>query len=150
MKVDAEDVIADLLARGHAVRFRATGHSMHPIIRCDEYLLVEPRSRILRGDVVLMRAERGLTAHRVIDVAGGMVTTRGDNAPGPDPTIEMARVLGVVTHAERNGNMRRIVRLSGFALRVLRLMGRLFCSLSRAQTRDLRLHRGDRNGRPRV
>ena len=129
MKVDATDVIADLLARGHSVRFRATGHSMHPIIRCDDYLLVEPRARITRGDVVLMLAERGLTAHRVIDVANGMVTTRGDNAPGPDPTIETARILGVVTHAERNGRMRPIARLSGFALRIMRVAARLISGL---------------------
>ena len=125
MKVDAADVIADLLARGHSVRFRASGHSMHPIIRCDDYLLVEPRAGIARGEVVLMRAERGLTAHRVIEVADGMVTTRGDNAPGPDPTVEMARILGVVTHAERNGSIRRVARLSGFVLRVLRFLGRM-------------------------
>ena len=125
MNVDAAEVIADLLARGHAVRFRAKGHSMHPIIRSADYLLVEPRSGIARGDVVLMHAERGLTAHRVTDVAGGRVITRGDNAPGPDPTIDFAQVLGVVTHAERNGSMRRVARLSGLALSVVRLVARL-------------------------
>lgn len=120
MTVEAADVIADLLARGHSVRFRATGHSMHPIIRCDDYLLVEPVSIIARGSVVLTLAERGLTAHRVIAVANGMVVTRGDNVSGADPAIESARVLGVVTHAERAGRMRRVIALSGLALSVTR------------------------------
>ena len=124
MSDQAADVIADLLARGHSVRFRASGHSMHPIIRCDDYLLVEPPKRIARGDVVLVLAERGLTAHRVTEVARGMVITRGDNAPGRDPAIETSRVLGVVTHAERNGRMRRVARLPDWALGVIRWMRR--------------------------
>ncbi len=120
MTLEAADVIADLLARGHSVRFRATGHSMHPIIRCDDYLLVEPVSTIVRGSVVLTLAERGLTAHRVVEVADGMVVTCGDNVTGPDPAIESSRVLGVVTHAERNGRTRRVIALSGVALNVWR------------------------------
>lgn len=125
MTVEAADVIADLLARGHSVRFRATGHSMHPIIRCNDYLLVEPVSTIARGSVVLTLAERGLTAHRVIEVADGMVVTRGDNVRGLDPAIARARVLGVVTHAERNGRMRRVIALSGVALSALRFAFRV-------------------------
>jgi hypothetical protein len=121
MNVQAADVIADLLARGHSVRFRATGHSMHPLIRCDDYLVVEPSKPIVRGVVVLVLAERGLTAHRVVEVANGMVVTRGDNAPGPDGAVEPARVLGVVTHSERDGKLRRVARLSGLALFVARL-----------------------------
>lgn len=129
MSIEAADVIADLLARGHSVRFRARGHSMHPIIRSDDYLLVEPLSepfsRIARGDVVLTLADRGLTAHRVIAIADDVVITRGDNAPGPDAPVTMERVLGLVTHAEQGGRMVRVARLSrlgvlvrAFALRL--------------------------------
>ena len=123
--IDAESVIVDLLARGHAVRFRARGHSMHPIIRCDDYLLVEPMvepaSRIERGDVVLMLAERGLTAHRVVRVDDQNVITRGDNAPDFDPPIDRARILGRVTHAERDGRMRRVRRVGLVMLAATRL-----------------------------
>jgi len=125
MSSEAAGIIADLLARGHSVRFRATGHSMYPIIRCDDFLLVAPPVRVVRGDVVLVLAERGLTAHRVIEISDGMVMTRGDNASGPDPAIETTRILGVVTHAERNGRMRPVRTLSGLVLRVVRLFGRL-------------------------
>ena len=117
MGVQAADVIADLLARGHSVRFRATGHSMHPIIRNDDYLLVEPPSRIARGDVVLTLLSRGLTAHRVVRMEDGVVFTRGDNSPGED---EVGKVLGVVTHVEREGKMRRVRRRTGLALTVVR------------------------------
>jgi len=129
--VNAAEVIADLLARGHSVRFRATGHSMHPLIRCDDYLLVEPVSQIRRGDVVLTLAERGLTAHRVVDVSRGYVTTRGDNAPGDDDPVEATRVLGVVTHAERDGRMLRVSSTLGIALGVRRFYRRLLNRISR-------------------
>ena len=125
MSAEAASLIADLLGRGHSVRFRATGHSMHPIIRCDDFLLVEPAKRFLRGQVVLVLAERGLTAHRVVRVNGATVVTRGDNASGPDPEVEGSRVLGVVTHTERKGRTRRVVRISGLPLRFLRLLERL-------------------------
>lgn len=112
MNLDAAEVIADLLARGHSVRFRARGHSMHPLIRSDDYLLVVPAANIARGDVVLTRADRGLTAHRVVSIAGEVVITRGDNAAADDAPLARDRVLGVVTHAEREGRMWPVARLS--------------------------------------
>ncbi|HJQ37391.1 MAG TPA: S24/S26 family peptidase [Thermoanaerobaculia bacterium] len=103
-------MIADLLARGHAVRFRAAGASMHPIIRGEDYLHVEPVLNVRVGDVVLTMANRGLTAHRVVFVHGESLITRGDNAPADDAPIDRDRVLGLVTHAERHGRKRRIRR----------------------------------------
>ena len=104
----ATEVIVDLLARGHEVRFRATGDSMHPIIRGEDYLHVIPAQTVRRGDVVLMLASRGLTAHRVVEVAENTLVTRGDNIAENDAPIDRTRVLGVVTHAERNGRKRRV------------------------------------------
>jgi signal peptidase I len=121
----ATEVIVDLLASGHAVRFRAGGDSMHPIIRGDDYLHVKPlTSRIRRGDVVLTLANRGLTAHRVIAMKGESLVTRGDNAPADDAPVERARVLGVVTHAERAGRTRRIPRATAAVLQLRRLIAR--------------------------
>jgi len=120
--IQAADVIADLLARGHSVRFRATGHSMHPIIRNDDYLLVSPSTQCACGDVVLTLSSRGLTAHRVVRIADGVVVTRGDNAPGED---EVGRVLGVVTHIERKGKMQPVRRWSRPVLKLARLMVRV-------------------------
>lgn len=131
MNVDAADVIVDLLARGHSVRFRARGHSMHPLIRSDDYLLVVPPANIARGDVVLTRADRGLTAHRVISIAGDVVITRGDNSPADDAPVRRDRVLGVVTHAERDGEMLRVARLSRLGVFVRSITGRFQLRLRR-------------------
>lgn len=126
--IQAADVIADLLARGHHVRFRATGHSMHPIIRNGDYLLVSPSTQCACGDVVLTLSPRGLTAHRVVRIADGVVITRGDNAPGED---EVGRVLGVVTHIERDGKMRPVRRWSRAGLHLARLVVRVHRRLNR-------------------
>ena len=127
MKIDTPALISDLLARGHAVRFRAGGDSMHPIIKSEDYLHVEPAggTRIRRGDVVLTLAERGLTAHRVIAVQGDTLITRGDNSDECDFPVDVDRILGRVTHVERHGRMRRVRRVSSVLLTLQRAIARL-------------------------
>src|SRR5438105_262226 len=66
-----ETTVTDVLARGHVVRFRADGDSMYPSIQSGEYISVAPLASGATwsvGDVVLARAHRGLTAHRIIDL----------------------------------------------------------------------------------
>lgn len=103
--MDATELIVDLLRQGHAVQFRARGDSMHPVIRENDVVHVEPvdRATIVRGDVVLALAGRGLTAHRVVKRKGATIVMRGDNAPANDDPIDESQVLGRVTHVLRNG-----------------------------------------------
>ena len=103
--MDATELIVDLLAQGHAVQFRARGDSMHPVIRENDLLHVEPvdRATIARGDVVLALADRGLTAHRVVKRKGATIIMRGDNAPANDDPIDESQVLGRVAYVLRNG-----------------------------------------------
>ena len=103
--MDATELIVDLLAHGHAVEFRARGDSMHPAIRENDVVHVEPvdRATIAKGDVVLVLAHRGLTAHRVVKRSGATIVMRGDNAPANDDPIDEIQVLGRVTHVMRNG-----------------------------------------------
>jgi signal peptidase I len=97
--IDAATVIEEVLATGNAARFRARGDSMHPSIRSNDLLEVErvdPAS-LRRGDVVLVRLSRGLTAHRVVRIkAGGWFITRGDNAPGEDEPFTAGAIVGRV------------------------------------------------------
>jgi phage repressor protein C with HTH and peptisase S24 domain len=110
---DATALILDLLARGHAVQFRARGDSMHPVIRDNDLLHVEPARHFVRGDVVLVLAERGLTAHRVVSRRGTTIVTRGDNAPAVDDPCEAVRVLGKVTSVDRDGVQLPVSRSGG-------------------------------------
>lgn len=120
-----KQTIAALLADGIGVRFRVKGDSMHPLICADDYLVVEPANpeHIVNGDVILARADRGLTAHRVVAIAGGSITTRGDNASGADTPLTHEQFLGRVTWIERNGRKTRVRR--PFALRFTRMWARL-------------------------
>jgi phage repressor protein C with HTH and peptisase S24 domain len=108
--IDAAEVITDLLQRGHAVEFRVRGDSMHPVIRAEDSLHVEPSRDIRRGDVVLTLTTRGLTAHRVIAQHGQTIVTRGDNNPEADAPVPLARVLGKVMWVERDGERRHVTR----------------------------------------
>jgi len=99
-----ETMLVDLLRRGVSVRFAARGDSMYPSIRSGEHVHVAPDARPLRrGDVILARAARGLTAHRVVRVSSGAVITRGDNALGRDAAIPYHAIIGRITHLEREG-----------------------------------------------
>lgn len=108
--VDAAEVIIDLLQRGHAVEFRVRGDSMHPVIREEDSVHVEPSREVRLGDVVLTLAHRGLTAHRVIAHHGHTIVTRGDNTLEADAPVPLAQVLGKVTWVERDGERRHVAR----------------------------------------
>jgi signal peptidase I len=122
--IDAAEVITDLLRRGHAVQFRVLGDSMHPVIREEDLVHVEPLSSFAVGDVVLTQADRRLTAHRVVSLQGDVVVTRGDNSPEDDAPADRARVLGVVTWVERAGARRGVAR-EHVVLRVARRLRRM-------------------------
>lgn len=100
-----ETTIEDVLRRGVAARFFATGDSMHPTIRNGEHLHVVPVdwSSLRVGDVVLARAKRGLTAHRLVALTAGTATTRGDNAVRRDAAVSKNEIIGRITHVERDG-----------------------------------------------
>jgi phage repressor protein C with HTH and peptisase S24 domain len=119
--VTFENTVIDLLGRGVEVRFRARGDSMHPTIRCGEPMHVEPvdGSALSRGDVVLARHPRGLTAHRIVRIDGARVTTRGDNCSADDPEFAASEVLGRVKLARARGWVRRA--LTNFSRRPRRL-----------------------------
>ena len=104
-----ESTVIDLLGRGFDVRFRAKGHSMDPTIRCGEAMQVEPvdAGALSRGDVVLARHARGLTAHRIVRIDGTRITTRGDNCSDNDPELSTDDIIGRVKLARARGWVRR-------------------------------------------
>jgi signal peptidase I len=102
-------VLADLLASGHAVRFTAPGHSMHPVIRHGDVLLVAPLERPAQvGDILLYRDAAGRpVAHRVVGFAADgenpSLVLKGDSAAAPDLPVRLGQVLGRVAAVERRG-----------------------------------------------
>jgi signal peptidase I len=130
--VTFENTVVDVLTRGVPVRFRAKGDSMYPSIRCGEHVHVAPvAAESLRvGDIVLARAKRGLTAHRVVAVSGATITTRGDNALVRDAALESQLILGRITSVEREGAHIAVPSAPARALVLARRMLRLVLSLA--------------------
>jgi hypothetical protein len=100
----------DLLERGHKVRFRAPGWSMHPSIRDSETITVVPVSplEVRRGDIVFYRCNGNVFAHRVVDIEREeedalRFTLRGDALGSPDESVASHQILGKVVSVERGG-----------------------------------------------
>jgi len=121
---DVHAVIDDVLRSGNAVSFTVAGSSMHPAIRPGEQIIVDAvgANGIRRGDVVLAKQERGLTAHRVVRIVrrGGEVVnivTRGDNCIEDDPPFSAAELLGRVREPRKSYKI--IIRLRHWVRRAL-------------------------------
>ena len=73
---------------------RATGESMQPTIPSDA-LLVLSRKAPQVGDIVHVRNERVNYVHRLVEMSGDGIVTKGDNCAGTEPA-RLGDVLGVV------------------------------------------------------
>jgi hypothetical protein len=112
-------VLQALLASGETVRFTAPGHSMHPMVRHGDVLVVEPlRAPALIGDILLYIARGRPVAHRLIafepDNGSVAMILKGDSAVQPDLPVQQEQVIGRVAAIERRG---RKVNPSGVRFR---------------------------------
>ncbi len=81
---------------------------MYPSIREGELITVEPvqASDVKLGDIVLYRSERGLIAHRVVEIASRdarIFRLRGDASLSCDRPVAAEQILGRVVRVHRNG-----------------------------------------------
>jgi len=102
------DLTTELLSQGTTVRFRPSGRSMYPSIREGEVITVEPvrASDVKSADIVLYRSERGLIAHRVVEIASRdsrVFRVQGDASLSCDQPVEAEQILGRVVGVQRNG-----------------------------------------------
>jgi hypothetical protein len=108
--------MADALAKGTTVRFRADGISMYPTIRDGEAITVARVSaaEVVRGDVLLCRHGMRVLAHRVVGVttcgSERFFALRGDAKASCDASVSGSGVVGRVIGVHRNG---RAIALSG-------------------------------------
>jgi signal peptidase I len=114
-----------LLQAGTAVRFRANGASMLPLIQAGDFLLVKPVApcQIRVGDVVLFITEEGRPlVHRVIKrqkrAQCYSFLLKADQALEEDGLIAQEEVLGRLESVERAG---REISMRSLAYRMLGL-----------------------------
>ncbi len=101
---------AEVLRAGKALRFRARGASMQPMLRDGDVLLVQPvgSDPVQLGDVVLCSGDPGhVVVHRVVRRLAGpdgpLFTVQGDQLPQPDGSFRRVQVYGRVVAIERSG-----------------------------------------------
>jgi len=70
------------------------------------------------GDVVLYIRNGRLFVHRLVEMAGEAVVTRGDALLGPDPPVRAGDLLGRVVSIERGGSSITVPREVGWGRRV--------------------------------
>jgi signal peptidase I len=128
---DFEELAVYLLQGGHALRFRARGSSMYPVVRDGDTLDVWPArsAEVDVGDIVLYRSSRsGIVVHRVVDIRRQeektILLVKGDSAARADPQVEESQVLGRVESIHRRGHT--IVPTSWTSRHVAPLHARLF------------------------
>lgn len=114
-----------LLQAGTAVRFRANGASMLPLIQAGDFLLVKPVApyQIRVGDVVLFITEEGRPlVHRVIKrqkrAQCYSFLLKADQASEEDGLIAQEEVLGRLESVERAG---REISMRSLAYRMMGL-----------------------------
>lgn len=118
------DIAAQVLARGHRVRFVAEGDSMRPTLRGGEALIVAPvvPPEVGVDDILLYRAGNRAYVHRVIaigDESRRVFTLRGDADDAVAEHVPAEQVLGRVVAIQREGPGKRLV------LHLKRAAGRL-------------------------
>jgi len=90
----------EVLAREGELWFRIDGHSMRPLLRSGDRVLIRPCSieALTGGDLVLLDVGNSLCLHRVIMSAGwcgtGRVNTKGDACGRWDLPVAADSVIG--------------------------------------------------------
>jgi hypothetical protein len=116
------EVSAELLRRGHRVRFQARGQSMYPTIRDGERISVEPVCALefKPGDIVLYHRQGRVMAHRVVNRKrtsdGDLLLVRGDASLNGNEPVKAEQVLGKVVAVERDS---RCVKLDSWTAKAL-------------------------------
>jgi hypothetical protein len=96
-----------MLTSGAALRFKATGYSMCPLIMDGDVVTLSARAedRLRLGDVVafMRKGAQTLIVHRIVGRKDGRYLTKGDNVTTCDGYTHRDDILGRVEYVERRG-----------------------------------------------
>ena len=113
------DLAADVIRRFGVLRLRVSGFSMLPSIWPGDIACVSRVAAYRPGDVVLFSRNGRLFVHRVVEMSGGAVFTRGDSMLDADPPVALSDVLGRVESIERGGSRVAVAREVSWGSRVV-------------------------------
>ena len=117
----------DLLTHGYAVRMKAKGFSMFPLIWTGDKITISPKKDVIPKEIIVFMRESQMVCHTIVRVfeKNGIkyYQTRGNSSFGLDEPITSEQILGKVTGIERESIpfSRKILLFMSPVLRVGRL-----------------------------
>ena len=85
--------------------------SMEPAIMVDELIIVKAEDSYEVGDVVVYQSGSMMVVHRIMDMDGERVITRGDANNMDDSPVELTQIKGkVIYHIPKVGGVVRILK----------------------------------------
>ena len=85
--------------------------SMEPALSVGDLLILKEAEDYRAGDVVVYQSGSMPVVHRIVDIADGMVTTRGDANNVSDGAIALSQVKGkVIAHIPHVGKIVRLLK----------------------------------------
>ena len=91
--------------------------SMEPTIMTDELIIVHAQEDYEVGDVVVYQAGYMLVVHRIVDMDGQTVTTRGDANNTDDAPMKTSSIKGkVIAHIPHVGAVVRVIKTPVFTI----------------------------------
>lgn len=95
---------------GYGAAVVLTG-SMEPTIMADELIFVKAEESYEIGDIVVFQSGSMLVVHRIVDMDGETVTTRGDANNAEDTPISKMYIKGkVIGHVQGVGSAVRLIK----------------------------------------
>ena len=82
---------------GYSVFNVATG-SMEPAIKQNDVILVHSENEYSLGDVVTFKGEKAYITHRIVNITGSSIVTKGDANNAKDVAITKDDIIGKVIH----------------------------------------------------
>lgn len=92
-KLIKKDKLANVLGYTYMV---VQSNSMIPEFKSKDMLIIKLTDEFKVGDIVTFEEEDFFITHRVIEIKGNTLTTKGDNNNAADQPITRDRVIGVV------------------------------------------------------
>ena len=109
--------------------------SMEPALKVDDLTIVKKTNDLDVGDVVVYEADGFLIVHRIMEISGETVVTKGDANNAKDPPVHVSQIKGVVVRRlPRIGRIFSAVRTPAGTVIVLAVLVLLFVA-SRRKTR---------------
>ena len=128
------DLGKESLSKGGSLLLRVVSDSMKPMLKIGDILTVKSATcdDIRCGDLIVFIVNHTYFTHRVLDINGEFIQTKGDWWHKPDPLLRLDAIIGVVQSREHDG------RIINFEKNRWGRMNRVLGHLGRMQVRWLK------------